>query len=235
MLSAALSHPGRVRATNEDRFLLASDLGLYALADGMGGANAGERAAELALCTLEARFRNGARRDRQTLLDAFQQAHQRVREAGEADPHLEGMGTTLVAALETAGGLVIASVGDSRAYVCERGVLRLVTEDQTWVAETARELGLDQNELRNHPWRHVLTMAIGAPAPLEVHDYVVHLSPGDLVLLSSDGLHGVVDSQTIGTALNSEQSLAGKCHYLIEAALRAGGPDNITAVLLRAG
>src|SRR5208283_741502 len=101
--------------------------------------------------------------------------------------------TTLVVALEAEEGLFIASVGDSRAYLLDDGGFRAITRDQTWVNEVGRQLGLDEDSLRNHPMRHVLTMAIGASAPLTVNYYCVPLKAGALVLLCSDGLHGVLE------------------------------------------
>ena len=131
------------------------------------------------------------------LLTAVEEANRRVLEAARSDPSLEGMGTTLVAALETEEGLSIASVGDSRAYLLDDGGFRAITDDQTWVNEVGRPLGLDEDSLRNHPMRHVLTMAIGASAPLTVNYYCVPLKVGALVLISSDGLHGVLDADQI--------------------------------------
>ena len=112
------------------------------------------------------------------LLRAVEEANRRVLEAAHSDPSLEGMGTTLVAALELDERLSIASVGDSRAYLLDGDGLRAITDDQTWVNEVGRPLGLDEESLRNHPMRHVLTMAIGASAPLTVNYYSVPLDQG---------------------------------------------------------
>jgi protein phosphatase len=159
-------------------------------------------------------------------------------DAAAHDPALEGMGTTLVAALEVGDELLIASVGDSRAYLLDRGGFRAITEDQSWVNEVGRPLGLNEETLRTHPMRHVLTMAIGAGVALEINYYHdIRLQPGDMLLMCSDGLHGVVEEQRIVAILRDgapDQSLEEKCRKLIEAARGAGGPDNITAVLLRA-
>jgi protein phosphatase len=144
------------------------------------------------------------------------------------------MGTTLVAALENGSEVLIASVGDSRAYVYDKGELTSVTEDQTWVQEVGRRLGIDETHLRTHPMRHVLTMAIGVSPELRVHSYAIKPEPGAQILLSSDGLHGVVDAQAIATTLEGNSSLESKCRRLIEAAKEAGGPDNVTAIILRA-
>jgi serine/threonine protein phosphatase PrpC len=135
-----------------------------------------------------------------------------------------------------AAGLDIASVGDSRAYMMDAGGLHAITEDQTWVNEVGRPLGLDEESLRNHPMRHVLTMAIGASVPLTVNCYSVALETGSLILLCSDGLHGVVDAGQLQQILEAGRSgahLEESCRRLIEAAKEAGGPDNVTAILMR--
>jgi PPM family protein phosphatase len=226
------SDPGCVRTNNEDYYLLAPSLGLYVVADGMGGALAGEHASKLAAETLREVVHEDA--DEGTLIDAFYEANRRVMEAASADPAMEGMGTTLVAALSRNGNLLVASVGDSRVYVFENGNLKLVTEDQTWVNEVGRRLGIAENVLKNHPMRHVLTMAIGVSDELRVHTYPLRPSSGTQVLLCTDGLHGVAGEEELRTILASNAPLETKCQELIAAAKSHGGPDNITAVLLKA-
>ena len=237
MLEAfALSDQGCVRANNEDYCLIKPELGLYVLADGMGGAKAGERASQLAVDTVAEVVLEAQRRDSQVVLKAVEEANRRVLEAARSDPSLEGMGTTLVVALETEEGLFIASVGDSRAYLLDDSGFRPITDDQTWVNEIGRPLGLDEDSLRNHPMRHVLTMAIGANAPLTVNYYCVPLEVGALVLISSDGLHGVLDADRIEQIVRGGPyawTLEETCRRLIEAAKQAGGPDNITVILAR--
>jgi PPM family protein phosphatase len=144
------------------------------------------------------------------------------------------MGTTMVAALESGPELLIDSVGDSRAYVYMGGELTAITEDQTWVNEVGRKLGIEEANLKTHPMRHVLTMAIGVSAEVRVQSYTVRPEPGALILLSSDGLHGVIEAGVIAAQLSGNGSLEAKCERLIDAAKQAGGPDNITVVLLRA-
>ena len=232
--SFGVSDPGCVRGNNEDFFLLLPAAGLYVVADGMGGAQAGEHASRLAAETVRdviLRVPQPAAPD--DLLDAFAEANQRVAKAADADPDREGMGTTLVAAVENAAELFIASVGDSRAYLYENGVLTIVTEDQTWVNEVGRRLGLDEETLRIHPMRHVLTMAIGISGQLRVQHYHLHPGPGALVLLCSDGLHGVTPDEEIGDILSAGGSLEALCRKLVAQARAHGGPDNITAVLLK--
>ena len=228
-----ISDPGCVRANNEDCYRLVPDLGLYILADGMGGAKAGERASELAVETVISAFREAGQRDSQVLLKAVEAANNKVRESARNDPALEGMGTTLVAALDMGDELLIASVGDSRAYLLDGDSFRGITEDQSWVNEVGRPLGIDEASLRTHPLRHVLTMAIGASTKLVVNFYSIPWKLGSLALLSSDGLHGVVGRDWLEKTLRSPASLEAKCRQFIELARKAGAPDNVTAVLLR--
>src|SRR5581483_1139974 len=237
MLEAfASTDKGCVRSNNEDYWLIQPDLGLYVVADGMGGARAGEEASRLAVDTVAATVQSAGRRDSQVLLRAVEEANRRVLDAAHSDPKLEGMGTTLVAAMETESGLDIASVGDSRAYVLDDDSFRAVTDDQTWVNEVGRPLGLDEESLRTHPMRHVLTMAIGAGTPLAVNYYLVHPSPASMMMICSDGLHGVLDGGKLEHILRGGRdgvSLQQSCTNLIEAAKEAGGPDNITVLLVR--
>ena len=237
MLEAfALSDKGCVRSNNEDYCLIDQDRGLYILADGMGGARAGEQASRMAVETVAETVRSAGPADSQVLIRATEEANRRVLEAAHNDPTLEGMGTTLVSALEVGGELAIASVGDSRAYVLDDRGLRAITDDQTWVNEVGRPLGLDEESLKHHPMRHVLTMAIGASTPLTINHYRVPLRAGELVLICSDGLHGVLESGEMERILapgRNGGSLEASCRGLIEAAKQAGGPDNVTAVLIR--
>jgi serine/threonine protein phosphatase PrpC len=234
--SFALSDVGRVRTNNEDYCLVLPQIGLYLLADGMGGAKAGETASRMAVDTVAEVVGQAFSRDAQVLLRAVEEANQRVLSAAANDPHLDGMGTTLVAALEVGEELAIASVGDSRAYLLDESGFRAITEDQTWVHEVGRPLGLDEESLRSHPMRHVLTMAIGVSGALTIRYYVIRMQPAALLMICSDGLHGVVDAGKIESILRDQagqDSLEGKCRSLIQAAKEAGAPDNVTCILVR--
>lgn len=234
------SNVGCVRTNNEDYFLVAPTAGLYVVADGMGGAQAGEHASKLAVETLYDLVQKikiePARRDcaaiTEELVTAFEEANRRVMDAASNDPSLEGMGTTMIAAIECTDGLMIVSVGDSRAYLYD-GKLSLISEDQTWVNEVGRRLGIDEDSLRTHPMRHVLTMAIGVSEQLRVHTYELHPAKGTQILLCSDGLHGVAPETEIVEVLRSSEPLQEKCDRLIAAARSHGGPDNVTAVILQ--
>jgi protein phosphatase len=236
MLEAcALTDPGRVRTTNQDFFQVVPELGLYLLADGMGGARGGARASQVAVETVAEILGKSAHRDAAALLGAVEEANQRVLHEATSDPRFEGMGTTLVAALETrSNDLAIASVGDSRAYLMESGKLRAITEDQTWVQEVGRTLGLDETSLKTHPMRHVLTMAVGVGTAIRIRYYALALKPDSIMMLSSDGLHGVVPEDQIALILGTPHTtLQQKCAELISAANAAGSPDNVTVLLIR--
>jgi serine/threonine protein phosphatase PrpC len=190
MLEAfGLSDSGCVRQNNED-FYLISPTGVYIVADGMGGAQAGEHASKLAVETVAAVIQKNPTPDAETLFQAFREANLKVMKEAASNPDLEGMGTTLVAALESGPELLIASVGDSRVYLYNGSELTGITEDQTWVNEVGRKLGIDETSLKTHPMRHVLTMAIGVSPELRVHSYTLRPHPGELIMISSDGLHG---------------------------------------------
>jgi protein phosphatase len=236
MLQAfGISDPGCVRSNNEDYYLLAPSIGLYVVADGMGGAQAGEHASRLAAETVwEVIYNNAGRATHETLVEAFEEANRRVMAAASVDPSLEGMGTTLAAALDTGEELLLASVGDTRVYRWDGLHLEAITDDQTWVNEVGRRLGMDEEQLRAHPMRHVLTMAIGVSSNLRVHTYQLRPQPGEIVLICSDGLHGVAAELDLVRAMASGGNLEEKAQMMVTAAREAGGPDNITCVLLQA-
>ncbi len=235
MLEAfGLSDPGCVRPNNEDYFISDSEYGVFILADGMGGANAGEYASHLSAEMLYEFLCQSPTDGLDGLEAGFHKANWAVRQAAKGNPELEGMGTTLLAARMMGDSqMQIGNVGDSRAYLCSQAGLSLITRDQTWVAEVGERLGLTEDALRRHPMRHVLTMAVGTTDELRVNSCLIELAAGDQLLLCSDGLHGVLDEKILRETLNSEKNLAEKCHYLIEAAKNFGGPDNVTVVLIQ--
>jgi protein phosphatase len=236
MLEAfGLSDPGCVRSNNEDYLIYDAQRRIFIVADGMGGANAGEYASRLSAETLYDYLLTAPEGEAlPTIEKGFAEANNAVRRAAVDSPDLDGMGTTLVVARALDGDKIqLASVGDSRAYLLSEHQLTLLTKDQTWVAEVGSRLGLSDEALRRHPMRHVLTMAVGAAPDLRVFTHIISVQPGDQVLLCSDGLHGVLDHKIIAETLDSEKSLPQKCHYLIKAAKEHGGPDNITVLLVQ--
>ncbi len=224
---------GLVRTANEDYFRLLPGIGLFILADGMGGARGGGFASRLAVDTVAEEMMKIGKPDASSLMAAVELAHREVREAALRDPALNGMGTTLIAALVEGNDVAIVSVGDSRAYRFGSGVFDLITEDQTWVQEVGIPLGLSEAALRTHPMRHRLTMAVGIDADLESRYYGTSLGAGEGILLSSDGLHGLVSETKLNEIVNQRtMALEERCEELIRAAKEGGGTDNITAVMI---
>lgn len=228
-----LTDVGCSRTSNEDAYAVEPELGLFLVADGMGGAQAGELASAIAIETIVNGVRGAApARTTDSLVEAIREANRNILARAAEDPDHQGMGTTVVAVLVEPPAAHIASVGDSRLYLCRRGVLERITSDQTWVNEVGRSLGLTEEQIHTHPFRNVLTMAVGARERIEVHSHELILDPGDLLLLCSDGLHGVVDDDELRQVLAPDRSLPEIAADLIGRARERGGPDNITAVLV---
>ena len=231
--SYGMSHVGRVRTNNEDSYVTRPELHLFAVADGMGGAQAGERASQITIQTVvEEVERSGEFASIEDLAEAVREANRRVRREARESPELAGMGTTVVAALVQPDRIQIVNVGDSRAYLQSSGALYRVTTDHSWVNEVGRGLGLSDEQLRTHPYRNVLTKAVGAEEQIDVQKLEIEFRPGDLLLLCSDGLHGVAGDGTIQEVLRRGGDLRARCEALIRATLECGAPDNITAVLV---
>lgn len=229
--------PGCVRTNNEDSYLVAPEVGLFIVADGMGGAQAGELASQLAVKTMsQAVEASGGNMSPEELITAVQHTNQTVQQAASQNSAREGMGTTLVTLLERNGNgqdFLLASVGDSRAYQFANGKLEALTDDQSWVNEVGRRIGLDDETLRTHRMRNVLTMAIGVSQPLRVNSYQVSVEPGTEILLSTDGLHGVLTDEEIQAILSEAGTLEDRCRKLIETTRAKGAPDNVTVILVR--
>ncbi|HUF84238.1 MAG TPA: Stp1/IreP family PP2C-type Ser/Thr phosphatase [Acidimicrobiia bacterium] len=219
---------GRVRDGNEDERLIDRRMDLYAVADGMGGHQAGEVASSTAVEALRAAVANGT-----PIRDAITKANEAVLERSGGDERLRGMGTTLTAAtLATGGTLLIGHVGDSRAYLARDGEMRQVTDDHSLVEEMVRGGELTPEQAEVHPQRSVITRALGIDPGVEVDLYTLELRDGDRVLLCSDGLSGMVRTEEIAAILEREPDPQKAANELVDAANKAGGEDNITVVLL---
>ncbi len=231
MKACGRSDVGRVRANNEDAFAVVTERGLFVVADGMGGAAAGERASEIAVNTLvqEVRFAEGAVRC-DLLRDAVELANRAILREAECDPALTGMGTTVTAALLDADQVCVINAGDSRTYRFRNGALHCITTDHTWVQQFAKDA--DPEALRHHPYRHVLTKAVGADEVVHPDCVQSDFLPGDILLLCSDGLHGVLEDQEIASVLAEPSTAEDLATRLIEATLERGAPDNVTVVLV---
>jgi serine/threonine protein phosphatase PrpC len=227
---------GRVRRNNEDRWFVDAGLGLAIVADGMGGAACGEVASSLCIETIEAYFRQPAPDDQVpegSIKQAIRLANQRVLAAAQDMSGCQGMGSTVVAGLWSPPRLMIANVGDSRAYLWRGGALSQLTTDQTIAAELRDKLGFDEEQVAGFSNRNVLTMAIGHTEDILIMTREERLAAGDEILLCSDGLWGPVSGNQIASIMAPSRSLAEKGDLLLRSALDAGGPDNVTVVLLR--
>jgi protein phosphatase len=227
--SHAGTDPGRKRRINEDSFVIAPPL--FAVADGMGGAQAGEIASALAAGALEESGANGGGERR--VAELIQEANRRVHERATTDAATAGMGTTITAALvEPDGQVVFGHVGDSRAYLLRDDKLEQLTNDHTLVAELVRRGELSPGEAEVHPQRSVITRALGTDPDVDVDTFAVDAQPGDVYLICSDGLSSMVDAREIEGILRQHRTdLVDAARALIQAANRGGGEDNITAVL----
>jgi serine/threonine protein phosphatase PrpC len=204
---------------------------LFAVADGMGGAQAGEVASGLAAGALEESGVNGG--GEQRVVELIQEANRRVHQRATTDAATAGMGTTITAALvEPDGRVVFGHVGDSRAYLLRDDKLEQLTDDHTLVAELVRRGELSPGEAEVHPQRSVITRALGTDPDVDVDTFAIEARPGDVYLICSDGLSSMVEASEIEEILRGHRGdLAGASRALIQAANRGGGEDNITAVL----
>ncbi len=227
--SAAATDPGRRRRNNEDAYVCKPPL--FAVADGVGGAQAGEVASRMAAAALsdDARPDDGDGRARVDAL--IQEANRRVYERQSQDAAVSGMGTTITVALVADGCVWIGHVGDSRAYLIRDGALEQLTEDHSLVAELVRSGKLSPEEAETHPQRSVVTRALGSDPNVDVDTFPVEARPGDLFLLCSDGLTTMVDDATILAEIDRHRDdLQAAAKGLVRAANRGGGEDNITVV-----
>lgn len=228
------SDQGRKRGNNEDSWFVDESLHLAVVADGMGGQACGEVASCMTVTTIEEIV--AAAPPDMSPLDllraAVQLANQRVISEAHYRPSCAGMGSTVVAARWQDSSLTIASVGDSRAYLFRRGVLTQLTYDQNLGNELRDSMGWTEEQVSLFPQRNVLTAAIGANAEVVIRDCSVEMVHRDWILLCSDGLYGPVGDARIAQLLSEAAGPEEAVHGLIDAANQAGGPDNITVVLL---
>jgi PPM family protein phosphatase len=231
--SAGLTQTGNVRRSNEDSFLLRSPL--FMVADGMGGALAGELASRMcaeAFAELDLIEHQGE----QALRATIGVANQRIYERSRTDAEASGMGTTVTAALVGEDGTVaFAHVGDSRAYLLRDGSLQRLSEDHSLVHELVRKGQLSEVEAEQHPQRSVITRALGTDEDVQIDTFTLESKPDDVLLLCTDGLNTMVSEQDIASVLASPTAAADIARQLVRAALRAGGEDNVTAVVVRFG
>jgi serine/threonine protein phosphatase PrpC len=229
--SAAVTDRGLVRSANQDSVY--AGVRLLAVADGMGGMAAGDLASAIAIeavAPADADLADGQLVE--ALRAVIEEASGRIRAAVAEDPKRDGMGTTLTALLASATGteLVLAHIGDSRAYLLRGGVLQQMTKDDTFVQMLVDEGVITADQASSHPRRAVVTQALQGD-PVEPAFSTVRPEPGDRWMLCSDGLSNVVREDTIATVLTEQPDVEACAHRLVDLARRAGGPDNITVIV----
>ncbi|HEY3921803.1 MAG TPA: Stp1/IreP family PP2C-type Ser/Thr phosphatase [Gaiellaceae bacterium] len=229
---ASESNPGRKRRRNEDTPVC--DPPLFAVADGMGGAQAGEIASSLAAAALRERDHDDSGRDgEERVAELIQEANRRVHQRAIDDESASGMGTTMTVALfEPDGSVAIGHVGDSRAYLLREAKLEQLTEDHSLVAELVRRGELSPEEAEVHPQRSVITRALGTDPNVDVDTFTVQARENDVFLICSDGLTTMVDVDTITSILDGgRHDLVAAARALVKEANERGGDDNITVVM----
>jgi serine/threonine protein phosphatase PrpC len=248
MRAHGVTDKGRVRPTNEDCFAIDDRLNLSVVADGMGGHNAGEVASRIAVEAVvdfigrvpEAAAARPFGDDESLseagnlLRTAILLANLQVLETAGTSPQYAGMGTTIVAALVTNDRLIVGHVGDSRLYLLRAGGLRQLTTDDSWIATMlAQDPNVDPIALQRHPMRNALTNVIGTKPRTRVHVAEEVLESGDVMLLTTDGIHGVLAERRIAEMLAASRTTEETAANLIGAALACGSRDNCTAVVGR--
>ncbi len=228
---AGLSDVGRQREANEDSYVLAAPV--FVVADGMGGARAGEVASSTAVEVFEGAANAAEGSPEQRLTQLTQEANRRIFDLSQSDASRRGMGTTLTAAMVTPAGVSIGHVGDSRAYRLRDGSLEQLTHDHSLVAELERSGQLTAEAAEHHPQRSIITRALGPEADVEVDAHTHATRPSDAYLLCSDGLTSMVSNAEIESILRGAKTLSEAAEDLVRAANQSGGRDNITVVLFR--
>ena len=238
--SFGLSDIGRVRRENQDSSGYFPDARLFVVADGMGGHRGGKQASEMAIVAISercGRWTAATTFDESvaSIVEAVTDANRRIRERAAREPELTRMGTTLVAVLiDAAGGAAIVHVGDSRAYRLRGEELELLTSDHTIVNELLRNKDISEAEAKKHPYRHVLTRALGVESNVAPDVRRIDVQPEDIFVLCSDGISGMLQAAEIREILLAHRLDPGAlCKQLIDAANRAGGKDNATAIAVR--
>ena len=227
---ASLTDVGRQRQSNEDAFFERAPL--FAVADGMGGARAGEVASRMAVEELAALGDAGSKAE-ESLRTVAQSANRRIYDMAQSDTEHAGMGTTFTAVLVSGREVAVGHVGDSRLYRLREGAFERLTDDHSLVEELVRQGKLTPQEAEVHPQRSIITRALGPEKDVQVDTFTHTARDGDVYLLCSDGLSGMVSDDQLAQILGASRSLDDAARALVDAANAAGGKDNITAVLFR--
>jgi serine/threonine protein phosphatase PrpC len=240
MLTAHRTDIGRIRTLNEDRVSVQEELNGFTLAivaDGMGGHQAGDIASQMAIETIQGQLQElhtgmSIEECEAALKHAIYKANDEVFHRASTELQYQGMGTTVVLALASEEKVILANIGDSRAYMISDESIKQITEDHSLVTELVKSGQISAEEAHAHPRRNVLTRALGTDQAVTVDIYQIQWNDGDSILLCSDGLSGLLDNERIKGILSNEQNIHRKTDLLIASALEAGGEDNITVALL---
>ena len=246
-----VSDAGSVRKTNEDKFVSTAEIGLFAVADGMGGHKAGEVAAQLAIDAVTGFISRSANDydvtwpygiddalsfDGNRLRTAIFLANRKVFRAAESSDDYGGMGTTIVGLLITGSHAAIGSVGDSRVYLLADGHLEQVTTDDSWAATIlAQDPKMRPEDVANHPMRNVLTNVLGGRQTVDIHLHERELKGGEVLLLCSDGVHGVLAADDLKSVLQGTPDPEAAAGAIVRQAIDAGSRDNVTALVVAYG
>tara|TARA_B100001123_G_scaffold428402_1_gene545303 strand:+ start:48433 stop:49200 length:768 start_codon:yes stop_codon:yes gene_type:complete len=244
---AACSDPGLCRAQNEDSFCARQELGLYVVADGVGGNVGGDVASQLVVEVITREIQQGIvagtfkaepnisevpkQINRKRLSSSVAAANKKIFDHTSSTPVLRGMATTVAAVLVEGLSMVVAHVGDSRVYLHRNGHLRRLTDDHSWVAEQMRAGVLSEKEAQDHPLRNVVTRVLSGENSVNVQVSDFDLLEGDRVLLCSDGLSSVLSDPIISTVLSEKKERQYLCDELVRRVNNSGGPDNVTIVI----
>jgi len=241
--AAGLSHVGMKRNQNQDSFMLAPELGLFIVADGMGGHKGGQIASLMAVTTIIDFLRdhvskNGGIADaRATLTQALEHANQAIQKKGQTEVDLAGMGTTATALLFHGGKLFIAHVGDSRSYLVHPNRIWQITRDHSLVQEKLRAGLITREQMKSDQNKNVITRSVGFEPEVDVDLYEIDPHPGDVFVVCSDGLSGMISDSIIREVVEkrvfSQNSVEKAAKELIEKANLQGGDDNVTAVVIQ--
>lgn len=246
LVAAGRTDVGCVRKHNEDNFLIDSELGLFIVADGLGGHAAGEVASQIVVDKMGQFVSQTVEQDRTWPLEydvnlaydanrlkvALLLTDQAILDDIHSNPERESMGSTVVACLVHSGRATLVHVGDSRAYLLNQQGIQQVTRDHSWVAEQVANGILTPDEARKHPFRNVITQALGNGADLDIAVQEIKIEELDRLLLCSDGLSGMVSDRDIWSVVQGNPSLQSAAEQLIALARENGGEDNITVVIV---
>lgn len=237
--SYSVTNIGMVRKLNQD-YVYRSELpvgnlpNLFLVADGMGGHNAGDFAAKLAVTTIAELIADSDETDAEKLLDrSVSVANAVVFRSAEASPELAGMGTTIVAAVCDGDKLTVANVGDSRLYVVNKDGINQITRDHSWVEEMIRRGGIAREDARNHPDKNIITRAVGVGNSVRIDFFEHKIKEDDIILMCTDGLTNMLIDEEIQSVLLSERNIEEKAEELVRRANDNGGRDNISVILIQ--